>query len=72
MQIAKREGKGYVVTGGQEAIINAYSLASVKEDPNFTLLGHTQNVCALDALPDGTIISGSWDQYAVFRLLCVS
>ncbi|KAJ3542307.1 hypothetical protein NM688_g5983 [Phlebia brevispora] len=56
--------EGYVVTGGQDAIINIYSLASVRDEPNFSLLGHTQNVCALDATPAGTIISGSWDQTA--------
>ncbi|PSR77633.1 hypothetical protein PHLCEN_2v7823 [Hermanssonia centrifuga] len=62
--IAKRGGKGYVVTGGQDAVINIFSLATHKEEPNFSLVGHTQNVCSLDAAPDGTVISGSWDQTA--------
>ena len=66
LQSAKRERKGYVVTGGQDAIVNIFSLASLRDDPNFSLLGHTANVCALDTSPDGTIISGSWDQYVLY------
>ncbi|TCD70923.1 hypothetical protein EIP91_000829 [Steccherinum ochraceum] len=56
--------EGYAVTGGQDTIINVFSLASASEEPSFSLLGHTQNVCALHATSDGTIISGSWDQTA--------
>ncbi|KAJ3760799.1 phospholipase A-2-activating protein [Lentinula raphanica] len=56
--------KGYVVTGGQDAIINVFSLSSLKEDPDFSLLGHSENVCALDVTPGGTIVSGSWDRTA--------
>lgn len=60
-----RREQGYAVTGGQDAIINIFSLSSKREDSNFQLIGHTNNVCALHALPDGTIISGSWDQYVL-------
>lgn len=67
MQVAEGVGKGYVVTGGQDAIVNIFSLASLREDPNFSLLGHTANVCTLDTTPDGTIISGSWDQCVLLR-----
>ncbi|KAI0345275.1 phospholipase A-2-activating protein [Trametopsis cervina] len=56
--------EGYAVTGGQDAIISIFSLSTKREDSNFQLIGHTNNVCALHALPDGTIISGSWDQTA--------
>ncbi|KAI0761444.1 phospholipase A-2-activating protein [Irpex lacteus] len=56
--------EGYAVTGGQDAIINVFSLSSKREDSNVQLIGHTNNVCALHALADGTIISGSWDQTA--------
>ncbi|KAI0086219.1 phospholipase A-2-activating protein [Irpex rosettiformis] len=56
--------EGYAVTGGQDAIINVFSLSSKREDSNVQLIGHTNNVCALYALHDGTIISGSWDQTA--------
>ncbi|KAF8077719.1 phospholipase A-2-activating protein [Lyophyllum atratum] len=56
--------KGYAVTGGQDTVINVFSLGSSKDDPDFSLLGHTENVCALDVTPGGTIISGSWDRTA--------
>lgn len=55
---------GYAVTGGQDTIINVFSLANTTGEPNFSLIGHTDNVCALDTTPDGTIISGSWDRTA--------
>ncbi|KAF9059500.1 WD40-repeat-containing domain protein [Rhodocollybia butyracea] len=56
--------KGYAVTGSQDSIINVFSLSSPKEDPDFSLLGHSDNVCTLDVTPGGTIISGSWDRTA--------
>ncbi|KAF5380915.1 hypothetical protein D9615_004162 [Tricholomella constricta] len=56
--------KGYAVTGGQDTVINVFSLDSSKDDPDFSLLGHTENVCALDVTPGGVIISGSWDRSA--------
>jgi WD40 repeat protein len=52
---------GYAATGGQDAIINVYNLASGSAEPERALVGHTQNVCALHASAEGTIISGSWD-----------
>ncbi|KZV96146.1 PFU-domain-containing protein [Exidia glandulosa HHB12029] len=56
---------GYVVTGGQDTVINVFSLEpDAKDEPVYSLLGHTENVCALDATPDGTIVSGSWDRTA--------
>lgn len=54
---------GYAVTGGQDSIINVFSLSSPKDDPDFSLLGHSENVCTLDVTPGGTIVSGSWDRY---------
>ncbi|GJE87090.1 phospholipase A-2-activating protein [Phanerochaete sordida] len=56
--------EGYVVTGSQDGLINIFALSATRGEPSFTLIGHQQNVCALHALPDGTIISGSWDQTA--------
>ncbi|KAK2466759.1 hypothetical protein APHAL10511_001017 [Amanita phalloides] len=56
--------RGYAVTGGQDTVINIFSLSSPKEDPDFTLVGHSDNVCALATTTDGTIISGSWDRTA--------
>ena len=54
--------KGYAVTGGQDAVINVFNLNAPKDDPDFCLLGHTENICALDVTPGGVIISGSWDR----------
>ncbi|KAJ7461585.1 phospholipase A-2-activating protein [Mycena latifolia] len=56
--------KGYAVTGDQEGIINVYSLDPVKDDPDYTLLGHTNNICGLRTTPAGNIISCSWDYTA--------
>ncbi|KAI0822742.1 phospholipase A-2-activating protein [Trametes gibbosa] len=56
--------EGYAVTGGQDTVINVFALPSTKGEPNFSLLGHTDNVCTLHASEDGTIISGSWDKTA--------
>ncbi|KAH9852688.1 phospholipase A-2-activating protein [Lenzites betulinus] len=56
--------EGYAVTGGQDTVINVFALPSTKGEPNFSLLGHTENVCALHTAEDGTIISGSWDSTA--------
>lgn len=55
-------GIGYAVTGGQDTVINVFSLESPSDDPTFSLLGHTDNVCALTVSPGGAIISGSWDK----------
>ena len=43
-------------------MINVFALPNAKGEPNFSLLGHTDNVCALHTAEDGTIISGSWDK----------
>ncbi|OSD08506.1 phospholipase A-2-activating protein [Trametes coccinea BRFM310] len=56
--------EGYAVTGGQDTVINVFALPSTKGEPNFSLIGHTDNVCALHTAEDGTIISGSWDKTA--------
>ncbi|KAI0807771.1 phospholipase A-2-activating protein [Fomes fomentarius] len=56
--------EGYAVTGGQDTVINIFALPSTKGEPNFSLLGHTDNVCTLHTAEDGTIISGSWDKTA--------
>ncbi|KAJ7137827.1 WD40-repeat-containing domain protein [Mycena epipterygia] len=56
--------KGYAVTGDQDGVINVYSLEPAKDDPDYTLLGHTGNVCGLRTTPAGDIISCSWDYTA--------
>ena len=53
------------MTGGQDSVINVYNIASAREDPDLTLIGHTQNVCALHVGENGTIVSGSWDGYVL-------
>ena len=63
-----KSAPGYVVTGSQDGLINIFALSGTRGEPSFTLIGHQQNVCALHALPDGTIISGSWDQCVFFSM----
>lgn len=51
---------GFLLTGGQDALIHVYDLSSPADVPVQTLAGHGMNVCALHAA--GTaIVSGSWD-----------
>ncbi|KAG1823274.1 WD40-repeat-containing domain protein [Suillus variegatus] len=57
--------QGYAVVGGQDTVVNIFALGPAqKEDPEYSLVGHTDNVCALDISQSGTIISGSWDKTA--------
>lgn len=55
---------GYAVTGGQDAVINLFSLEDGQSEPVYSLIGHSENVCCLDVGQDGTIVSGSWDRTA--------
>lgn len=50
---------GYIISGAQDATINMTKPGTA--EPEFTLVGHTANVCALDVSKDGKILSGSWD-----------
>lgn len=73
-----RSDASYAITAGQDKIIYAYQLltadgqVSVQLDskssepqPTRTLIGHEDNVCALDVGPHGQyIVSGSWDKTA--------
>ncbi|SPO26787.1 related to DOA1 - involved in ubiquitin-dependent proteolysis [Ustilago trichophora] len=73
-----RSDAAYAITAGQDKIIYAYQLLasqgqiSVQLDaktsepqPTRTLIGHTENVCALDVGPHGQyLVSGSWDKTA--------
>ncbi|KIM55050.1 hypothetical protein SCLCIDRAFT_1221454 [Scleroderma citrinum Foug A] len=60
-----RAPQGYAVVGGQDTVINVFALdSSNKEEPEYTLIGHSDNVCALSVNPDDIIISGSWDKTA--------
>jgi phospholipase A-2-activating protein len=53
---------GYIVTGGQDSIINIWAIGPSPGEPLYTLLGHSDNVCALHVGGNGTIVSGSWDK----------
>ncbi|QRV87354.1 ubiquitin homeostasis protein lub1 [Ceratobasidium sp. AG-Ba] len=57
---------GYIVAGGQDTSINVFDLADPNgaKEPAYMLLGHRENVCALDSTPAGTVVSGSWDSTA--------
>lgn len=73
-----RSDASYAITAGQDKIIYAYQLltadgqVSVQLDgkssepqPTRTLIGHQDNVCALDVGPHGQyLVSGSWDKTA--------
>ncbi|KZT26608.1 phospholipase A-2-activating protein [Neolentinus lepideus HHB14362 ss-1] len=61
---SKDASQGFVVAGGQDKIINVFDIASGNPDPKYSLIGHSDNVCALYALANDTIISGSWDKTA--------
>lgn len=57
---------GLIVSGGQDTIIEAREpLAGAQgtdESPAYMLLGHSHNICSLDAYGD-IVVSGSWDGY---------
>lgn len=73
-----RSDASYALTAGQDKLIYAYALLSSEgqisvqldsktsePQPTRTLIGHTENVCALDVGPHGQyIVSGSWDKTA--------
>lgn len=49
------------MSSGSDKLINVYDPAQ-PDSPLYTLVGHTENVCALAVTPAGHIISGSWDK----------
>uniref|UniRef100_U9TKA7 Phospholipase A-2-activating protein n=1 Tax=Rhizophagus irregularis (strain DAOM 181602 / DAOM 197198 / MUCL 43194) TaxID=747089 RepID=U9TKA7_RHIID len=53
--------KGLVVSGSSDKTINVFDLENA-QDPIYSLIGHSDNVCALDVTPSGYIVSGSWDK----------
>jgi len=58
---------GHVITGGQDAVVNVFDLQNPRNDPDFCLIGHLDNICSLDVTAGGTIISGSWDKLSWIR-----
>ncbi|KAI8812457.1 WD40-repeat-containing domain protein [Cladochytrium replicatum] len=54
---------GLVASGSSDKTINVYDASGVGTDPIYSLIGHTDNVCALYVSNDKTtLISGSWDK----------
>ncbi|PWN38063.1 PFU-domain-containing protein, partial [Meira miltonrushii] len=69
----EQDGSSIALSGGQDHLVNAYIIpqsgsasSPTSLTPDFTLLGHNDNVCALDVLQgtNGYIVSGSWDKTA--------
>ncbi|PVH95410.1 phospholipase A-2-activating protein [Periconia macrospinosa] len=58
--------QGLIVSGGKDQIIDVRQpTKAVGDNADALLIGHGNNICALDASPDGkSIISGSWDMEA--------
>lgn len=54
---------GLIFSGGKETIIEVRQPGKPPEDPaEALLLGHAQNICALDVCDEGNyVVSGSWD-----------
>lgn len=54
---------GLIISGGKDAIIEVRQPGKApEENAEALLLGHSNNVCALDVSPEGDfIVSGSWD-----------
>jgi phospholipase A-2-activating protein len=64
---AEGYGEGLVVSGARDTIIEARKpTATPQDNAERLLLGHSDNVCALDVSPNGAwIVSGSWDHKAM-------
>ena len=56
--------KGWLVTGGMDKLVLMWDLAN-HNDPVFTLIGHTDSVCAVHCNSStGQIVTASWDKTA--------
>lgn len=59
------DGTRVAITGGNDSVINLWAGLednnAASNTPIRTLLGHTSNVCCLNATEDGLLASGSWD-----------
>ncbi|KAI9007771.1 WD40-repeat-containing domain protein [Hyaloraphidium curvatum] len=54
--------EGLLLSAGKDKIIYATDPASKSKEPLFSMIGHTENVCALALTPSGHVVSGSWDK----------
>lgn len=52
---------GLFASAGSDKLILVYEPYN-PSSPLYTLVGHTENVCALSIAPNGDLISGSWDK----------
>lgn len=60
----------YALTGGQDKLVNAFQVkvadngtVSVSDSPDYSLLGHEDNISSIAVARDGSfIVSGSWDK----------
>jgi phospholipase A-2-activating protein len=43
-------------------MVNVFDFDAKNAEPVYALLGHKENICALDTVGENTIISGSWDK----------
>lgn len=55
------DGSHFIVSGGKDGMVQATPVAFGTE--SFSMVGHTDNICALDAWED-MVVSGSWDKTA--------
>lgn len=65
------QGAQVAITGGKDSVINVWDLEASLDSssanspssitPIRTLIGHSGNVCCLNATQDGLLASGSWD-----------
>ncbi|KAG5438340.1 hypothetical protein PCANB_002828 [Pneumocystis canis] len=63
IKCSKQYPHGLIVSSGQDKFIAVYEPYKFTE-PDYLLIGHKENVCALHASDDAMIISGSWDKTA--------
>ncbi|RKO92460.1 WD40-repeat-containing domain protein [Blyttiomyces helicus] len=54
---------GLIVSAGSDKLILVFD-PSLPDNPLYTLVGHSENVCALGAGLGGDVLSGSWDYTA--------
>ncbi|KAJ3415623.1 hypothetical protein HDV05_004499 [Chytridiales sp. JEL 0842] len=54
---------GLIASGSSDKTINVFDVSNPGE-PVFSLVGHTDTVCALAQTSDGLVVSGSWDKTA--------
>ncbi|CAG8499469.1 10538_t:CDS:10 [Ambispora gerdemannii] len=52
---------GLIASGSSDKTINIWD-PEHPQDPIYSLISHTENICALDVSPSGYLVSGSWDK----------